>query len=280
MKAVKKRLTPKAAARRYGRIAVGGSIILVIVLLAVLAPYIASYDPAKQDLNNKCALPSAEHIFGTDIYGRDLFARIIYGGRVTLIVSFGIQFFAVVLGAICGLVCGYFKSLDMLIMRFMEGLNSIPGILLALIMTQVFGPSMFNLMVALTIGLIPGITRMTRSQVLSLREKEFIESEKAMGASNFRIIFGHIMPSCSHYLIIRFITGFAGNILATASLSYLGVGLDPSIPNWGSIVANGQGLMLIYPHLVLYPGIAITITAFAFSMFGEGMREILDPKLR
>ena len=280
MKAVKKRLTPKAAARRYGRIAVGGSIILVIVLLAVLAPYIASYDPAKQDLSNKCALPSAEHIFGTDIYGRDLFARIIYGGRVTLIVSFGIQFFAVVLGAICGLVCGYFKSLDMLIMRFMEGLNSIPGILLALIMTQVFGPSMFNLMVALTIGLIPGITRMTRSQVLSLREKEFIESEKAMGASNFRIIFGHIMPSCSHYLIIRFITGFAGNILATASLSYLGVGLDPSIPNWGSIVANGQGLMLIYPHLVLYPGIAITITAFAFSMFGEGMREILDPKLR
>lgn len=280
MKAVKKRLTPKAAARRYGRIAVGGSIILVIVLLAVFAPYIASYDPAKQDLSNKCALPSAEHIFGTDIYGRDLFARIIYGGRVTLIVSFGIQFFAVVLGAICGLVCGYFKSLDMLIMRFMEGLNSIPGILLALIMTQVFGPSMFNLMVALTIGLIPGITRMTRSQVLSLREKEFIESEKAMGASNFRIIFGHIMPSCSHYLIIRFITGFAGNILATASLSYLGVGLDPSIPNWGSIVANGQGLMLIYPHLVLYPGIAITITAFAFSMFGEGMREILDPKLR
>lgn len=280
MKAVKKRLTPKAAARRYGRIAVGGSIILVIVLLTVLAPYIASYDPAKQDLSNKCALPSAEHIFGTDIYGRDLFARIIYGGRVTLIVSFGIQFFAVVLGAICGLVCGYFKSLDMLIMRFMEGLNSIPGILLALIMTQVFGPSMFNLMVALTIGLIPGITRMTRSQVLSLREKEFIESEKAMGASNFRIIFGHIMPSCSHYLIIRFITGFAGNILATASLSYLGVGLDPSIPNWGSIVANGQGLMLIYPHLVLYPGIAITITAFAFSMFGEGMREILDPKLR
>ena len=280
MKAVKKRLTPKAAARRYGRIAVGGSIILVIVLLAVLAPYIASYDPAKQDLNNKCALPSAEHIFGTDIYGRDLFARIIYGGRVTLIVSFGIQFFAVVLGAICGLVCGYFKSLDMLIMRFMEGLNSIPGILLALIMTQVFGPSMFNLMVALTIGLIPGITRMTRSQVLSLREKEFIESEKAMGASNFRIIFGHIMPSCSHYLIIRFITGFAGNILATASLSYLGVGLDPSIPNWGAIVASGQGLMLIHPHLILYPGIAITITAFAFSMFGEGMREILDPKLR
>ena len=262
MKAVKKRLTPKAAARRYGRIAVGGTIILIIVLLAVFAPYITSYDPAKQDLTNKCALPSAEHIFGTDIYGRDLFSRIIYGGRVTLIVSFGVQFFAVVLGAISGLVCGYFKSLD------------------TLIMTQVFGPSMFNLMVALTIGLIPGITRMTRSQVLSLREKEFIESEKAMGASNFRIIFGHIMPSCSHYLIIRFITGFAGNILATASLSYLGVGLDPSIPNWGSIVANGQGLMLIYPHLVLYPGIAITITAFAFSMFGEGMREILDPKLR
>lgn len=280
MKAVKRRRTPKAAAKRYGRIVVGGTIILVIVLLAVFAPYITSYDPAKQDLTNKCARPDAEHIFGTDVYGRDLFARIIYGGRVTLIVSFGVQFCAVVLGAVCGLVCGYFKSLDTLIMRLMEGLNSIPGILLALIMTQVFGPSMFNLMVALTIGLIPGITRMTRSQVLSLREKEFIESEKAMGASNFRIIFGHIMPSCSHYFIIRFITGFAGNILATASLSYLGVGLDPSIPNWGAIVASGQGLMLIHPHLVIYPGVAITITAFAFSMFGEGMREILDPKLR
>lgn len=280
MTTVKRRLTPKAAAKRYGRIAIGGSIILIITLLAIFAPFITSYDPAVQDLSNKCALPSSEHLFGTDIYGCDLFARIIYGTRITLIVSFGVQFIGVVLGATFGLICGYFKSLDAIIMRIMEGVHSIPGILLALVMTQVFGPSTFNLMVALTIGLIPGITRMTRSQVLSLRQKEFIESEKAMGAGHFRIIIGHILPSCSHYLIIRFITGFAGNILATASLSYLGVGLDPSIPNWGAIVSSGQSLMLIYPHLILYPGIAITITAFAFSMFGEGMREILDPKLR
>lgn len=280
MHSTKRRLTPKAAVKRYGRIAIGGSIILIMIVMAVFAAYIAPFDPNAQDLLNKTQRPCAEHLFGTDVYGRDLFSRVVYGTRITLLVALGVQLSAVVIGAILGLICGYFKYLDSIIMRIMEGLHSLPAILLAMVLTQAFGKGVFNLMIALVIAALPGIVRMTRSQVLSLREKEFIESERAMGAGNFRIIFLHILPSCSHYLIIRCITGFAGNILATASLSYLGVGLDPSVPNWGAIVADGQSLMLIYPHLILYPGIAITLTAFAFSMFGEGMREIMDPKLR
>lgn len=280
LKTKKRRRTPKAFVRRYLRVMIGGSIIALLIICAVFAPLICKYDPSIVDMANTSALPSSEHLFGTDVYGRDLFAQVVYGTRVTLLLALGVQFFAVVVGAVCGLLCGYFRRVDTILMRIMEGLHSIPMILLAMVLTQALGKGVDKLMIALVVAALPGITRMTRSQVLSLRQKEFIESEKAMGASSLRIIFLHVLPSCSHYLIIRCITGFSGTILATASLSFLGVGLDPSIPNWGSIISRGQGMMLIYPHLIIYPGIAISLTVFAFSMFGEGMREIMDPKLK
>lgn len=279
-KKARKRMLPKAFIKRYGRIIFGGTVIAILIFIAICAPYLTKYDPAEVNITIASQAPSDEHIFGTDPFGRDMYSRIIYGTRVTLIMAFGVQAIVVIFGAIFGMLCGYFKRFDAIVMRIMEALHSIPGILLAMVLAQMLGKGMFKLMIALAIPLMPGVTRMTRSQVLSLRQKEFIESEKAMGANDLRVIFLHILPSCSHYLIIRVIAGFAGTILSTASLSYLGIGLDPNIPNWGSIVADGQKLMLIHPHLIIYPGIAITLTAFSFSLLGEGVREVLDPKLK
>lgn len=276
----RKRRRPKAFLRRYGRVLIGASILGVIVLLALLAPVLARFDPNQTDMALTKAPPSAEHWFGTDIYGRDLFARVIYGARITLLVAFGVQVLAVALGALCGLLSGYYHRVDTVLTRIMEGLAAMPQLLLAMVITSVLGPGPFKMILSLVICSLPAITRMVRGQVLSLREKEFIESEKAMGASGARTIFRHILPHCSSYLLIRFNTGLSSTVLTLASLSYMGVGLDPSIPNWGAIIADGQGLMMLYVHLVLSPGLAICITVFACCMLGDGLRDILDPKYR
>ena len=277
---VKKRRTPKAFIRRYGRIMIGGAIIAVLLFAALFAPFITSFDPNAVNMEEDCVAPNDVHWFGTDIYGRDLFARVIYGTRITLIVALGTQFFVVIIGAVCGLLCGYYRRVDTILMRVMEGLNSLPQLLLALVVSSVLGAGVGKLMFSLVICALPSITRMMRGQVLSLREKEFIEGEKAMGAGDIRTIFLHILPNCFPYLIIRFNTGLASTVLSMASLSFLNVGLDPNIPNWGAIIADGQRMMLLHPYMVVLPGVAICLTVFGFCLFGEGLRDILDPKLQ
>lgn len=276
----RKRRKPKAFVKRYGRIMIGGVIVGILVITAIFAPLLAPSDPNEVNMGNAKKLPSIENRFGTDVFGRDLFSRIIYGTRITLVVALGVQTFVIIMGSICGLLAGYYRRVDGILMRFMEGLAAMPQLLLALVIASVLGPGIFKMMIALVVSALPAITRMMRSQVLSLREKEFIESEKAMGASDFRTIFLHILPHCSSYLLIRFNTGLASTVLALASLSYLGVGLNPAIPNWGAIIADGQDFLLLYPHLVVFPGLAICLTVFGFSMMGEGLRDILDPRLQ
>lgn len=280
MKKNKKRRKPKAFLRRYARVMVGGLIIAFFIFSAVFAPLITVYDPGQTDMTVAKQAPSPEHPFGTDTYGRDLFSRVVYGTRITLIVALGVQFLVVNIGAVCGLLCGYYRRVDSILMRIMEGLAALPQLLLALVIASVLGAGTGKVMIALTICGLPAITRMMRGQVLSLREKEFIEGEKAMGASDLRTIFLHILPHCSPYLLIRFNTGLSGTVLAMASLAFLNCGLDPSIPNWGALVAEGQELILLYPHMVLFPGLAICLTVFGFCLFGEGIRDILDPKLQ
>lgn len=274
------RRKPAAFMRRYARVIVGGSIIGVIVLIAIFAPLLAPYDPVVLDMANAKMPPNPAHPFGTDIYGRDLLSRVLYGTRITLVVALGVQVLVLTVGATCGLLCGYYRRVDAILMRVMEGLSAIPQLLLSLVIASVLGPGPIKMMIALVASGLPGITRMVRSQVLSLREKEFVESEKAMGANDLRTIFLHILPHCFSYLIIRFNTGISNTILSLTSLSYLGVGLDPSIPNWGAIIADGQALLLMHIHLVLSPGLAICITVFGFCMLGDGLRDILDPKLK
>jgi ABC-type dipeptide/oligopeptide/nickel transport system permease subunit len=277
---VKKRRTQKAFIKRYLRIMIGAFLILILVVMAVFAPVIATHDPNEIDMTSLLQAPSSEHYFGTDSVGRDVFSRIVYGAQISLLIGLGVQALSILVGTVLGLICGYFRGADLVIMRIMEGLMAMPGLLLTFVMTSVLGTGVLNLIISLSIGRIPTLCRTLRGQVLSLREKEYIESEKAMGATNVRTIFLHILPQCTNYLVLRFTTGISGAIMAISSLAYLGVGLKPEIPNWGTIIAQGQAYLLTKPYLVIYPGIMISITIFGFTMFGEGLREVLDPKLK
>ena len=266
--------------RRYGRVIIGGSLVAILVLVAIFAPFLTKYDPNAVDTSIAKMPPNAEHIFGTDIYGRDLFSRTVYGSRITIAVGLLVQLVTIVVGSVCGLLCGYYRKVDNIISRFMEGLAAMPGMLLTLVMCSVLGPGMVQVVIAMVISRLPGMTRMMRSQVLSLREKEFVESAKAMGSPDFRTIFLHILPHTSHYLFIRFTTGISRCMLGLAGLAFLGVGLDPSIPNWGSIISDGQALLFVYPYMIVYPGIALCICVLGFNLLGEGLRDTLDPRYK
>lgn len=276
----RKRLKPMRFLAKYGRLILGGGIIGLIIFGSIFAPFLTQYDPEIYNLDIRKQLPSAEHLLGTDNYGRDMFTRILYGGRTTLIVAFGSKALGILLGTVLGLICGYYKWAEKILMRILDAMATIPNLLLCLMMVAIFGAGTVNLIIAMAIGSIPGTARMVRNQVLSLKEKEYIESEHAMGASDARTMFMHILPSCTSYLIVAFSSGLAGAVLSMTSLSYLGLGLSPVIPNWGGMINEAQHLMFGTPHLVLYPGIATCLAVFGFAMLGDGVRDLLDPRLR
>ena len=275
-----RRIQPLRFIQKYGRLLIGGTIIAVVLFGAIFAPFLTDYDTETLDLDNIKQEPSAEHVLGTDRYGRDMLTRILYGSRTTLIVALGVQILVTVAGTVLGLICGYYSKAEKFLMRILDAFSTVPNLLLCLMMVSIFGAGTLNLIVAMSISAIPGTARMVRNQVLSLREKEYIESEKAMGASDLRTVGLHILPACSSYLIVRFSSGLAGSVLSMTSLSYLGLGLSPLIPSWGGMVYEGQGFIFGTPHLVLYPALAICIAVFGFSLLGDGIRDLLDPKLR
>lgn len=266
--------------KRNGRFIIGGSIVAVILFGAIFAPLLTPWNPEVGELVDASMKPNAEHIMGCDYYGRDIFARVLYGSRTTLIVAIGAQLITTVVGTILGLICGYYKWAEKILMRILEAFNQIPNLLLCLMMVAIFGAGTVNLMLAMAVGTIPSLARMIRNQVLSLREKEFIESEKAMGASDLRTLFVHMVPAFSSYLIVRFTTSLAGCVLRMTSLSFLGLGLSPIIPSWGGMISEGQTLLFSTPHMVFWPAFAICLTVFGFSMLGDAVRDKLDPKLR
>lgn len=266
--------------RKNGRTIIGGTIIAVVILCSIFAPLLTSWDPEEVNLVAQKELPSSEHIMGTDYLGRDIWSRVLYGSRTTLIVSIGAEVFLVVVGTILGLACGYYKRLEKILMRILDAFATVPNLLLCMLMISVFGAGVIQMIIALAIHGIPGLARMVRNQVLSLREKEYIESEYAMGASDIRTLFRHILPACSSYLLVRFSNGLAGMVLSMTSLSFLGIGLDPTIASWGGIVQDGQKLMFALPHLVFFPALVICITVFGFAMLGDGLRDRFDPRLR
>ena len=280
IKKVKKRRTPKAWMKRYFRVILGGTIVALMILFSIFGPMITTYDPYATDMANAMAAPSAEHWFGTDNYGRDYFTRIAYGGRTTIAIAVLAQVLIVSSGIVTGMLCGYYGKFDMVCMRIMEAIHSLPSMLTVIIIASLIGQGFGSVLIALLLGGIVGVTRNLRGQVLRLRSLEFVEAEKAMGASACRTIFLHILPQTFNYLIIRFSTGLSSAVLTTASLSYLGIGLPPEIPNWGAMISEAQGIMLLYPNLVIWPGICIVLVVFGFSLMGEGLRDILDPKYR
>lgn len=280
MQKQRKRRPLKAFLRRYGRVIIGGFFVIIVVLMAIFAPLLATHDPYYIDMSQAKMEPCAEHWFGTDQYGRDIFSRVVYGSRITLIVAIGVQVLVVTIGTTLGLLCGYYKRFDAICSRVMEGLAALPQLLLALAIATLLGEGTFNVIFSLVICALPSIVRAVRSLVISLREREFVECEKAMGASDFRTIFLHILPHCSNYLLIRCATGISGTIGTQSTLAFLGVGLDPTIPSWGASISDGQAFLFFYPYMSVIPGLIICMAVFGFTMLGEGLRDILDPKLK
>lgn len=277
----KKRMKPQVFVRKYWRLILGGLIIATVVFCSIFAPALTSFDPEYVDMLNMKLKPGEQgHLLGTDALGRDVWARILYGSRSTLLVAIGAEVLGTIMGAVLGLLCGYYTKVEKILMRFLDGFSTIPNLLLCMMMVSIFGAGIPNLILAMSIGGVPGTARMVRNQVLSLREKEFIESEKAMGANDSRTVGLHILPHCVSYLIVRFSNGLAGAVLSMTSLSYLGLGLDPTTASWGGIIQEAQTLMFIHPHIVTAATIAISITVFGFSILGDGVRDLLDPRLK
>ena len=259
----------------------GLAVIVVLVTSALLAPWVAPYDPSKMDVRARLQGPSLKHVLGTDNFGRDIFSRIVYASRISLVIGFVAVGIGAVFGGITGAVSGYYgRGLDSLLMRTMDVLLSIPQIILAIAIVGAMGASLLNLMIAVGISVLPRYARLVRASAMSLRDLEFIEAARAAGASDLRIILQNIIPNCMAPLIVLSTLGVAQAILSAATLSFLGLGIQPPTPEWGSMLSDGRQFLRNAPHITIFPGLAIVIVVMALNMLGDGLRDALDPKLR
>ena len=258
----------------------GGSIVLLMLLVAIFAPLIAPHDPLSMDIPNLLSPPSFSHLFGTDDYGRDVFSRVLYGTRISLFVGFVVSLFTGLVGVAIGLISGAFPRIDNPLMRIIDAVMAIPSILLALAIVAALGPSVTTTIIALAVTRTPRTARIIRGTVLSIRQKDYIESARALGVSNARILWRHILINCIGPVLVQQSFIFAYSVLSEAGLSFLGVGVPPPTPTWGNIISEGRGSMGVAPWIMLYPGIAISLTVLGINMLGDGLRDVLDPKHR
>jgi peptide/nickel transport system permease protein len=260
---------------------VGGIIILMLIFTAIFANYIAPYPFYEQNLENTLAAPSRAHLFGTDDLGRDIFSRVVYGSRVSLQVGFIAVGISIIIGGALGAIAGFYgNKIDNVIMRCMDVLLAIPGILLAIAIVSALGPGLRNVMIAVGIGSIPSYARIVRASVLSIRDQEFIEAARAIGANDFRIISKHILPNCLAPIIVQGTLGVAGAILSAAGLSFIGLGIQPPNPEWGAMLSGARAVIRYAWHVPTFPGLAIMITILALNLLGDGLRDALDPRLK
>lgn len=265
--------------RKYRQIVMGTVMFSIVLICAIFAPIIAG-DPSFYDVPNRMQSPSWEHPFGTDIFGRDVFSRTIYGARTSLAISVTVTVFSGIVGIILGLVAGYFDRCDAVIMRIMDALMAFPNILLALVIVAALGAGAFNVVVALSIAAVPGVTRMTRGVVLTVRELDHVAAAKASGAKTVRILLRHIFMLCVSPITVILTLILATTTLSEASLTFLGVGLPPELPSWGNIIADGRAYISTAWWLTVIPGFAILWTVVSVNVLGDGIRDILDPRLR
>lgn len=255
--------------------------IILLSLVAIFADQIAPYGMREQNLSNALQFPNATHWLGTDDLGRDILSRIIYGTRVSLTVGVSAVVLALIIGGILGVVAGYYKGwVDTLIMRFCDILLSIPSILLAIAIVASLGSSLQNLIIAIGIANIPIFARIIRSGVISVKEQEFIEASEALGANDVRIIFKHIIPNIMSPIIVQSSMGVATAILSAVGLGFIGLGLEASIAEWGTMLNSGRGYIRTHYYLTLYPGLVIMLTVLSFNLLGDGLRDAIDPKMR
>lgn len=261
-------------------IVIGGVLFLILLFLSVGAPLFTSQDPLEVNMKLVNQAPSAEHLFGTDAYGRDVLARCLYGGRVSFKVGVLTVCCTAVLGTFLGLWAGYFRKVDLIVMRAIDGLTAFPAIVLGMALIAVFGQDDWNLILALSIVYTPGMTRIVRSVVLSVKESEYIEAARAIGAKTMRIQLRHILPNIVSPLIVQATLIFGYAVLAEAGLSYLGLGTQPPNPSWGNILNEGKSSMMVAPWLTTIPGIFIFSTVLSLNLLGDGLRDRFDPKLK
>jgi peptide/nickel transport system permease protein len=262
--------------------AVGGLfVILLLVGMAVFAPYLSPYGPNKMNAGPRLVSPSLKHPLGTDSFGRDQLSRIIYGARISLYVGFIAVGIGAIFGGFIGAVVGYYGGkIDNVLMRLMDILLAVPQIILSIAIVGALGANLTNLMIAVGVSQIPRYARIVRASALSVRGQEYVEAARAIGASDLRIIIENILPNCMAPIIVQSTLGVASAILSAAALSFLGLGIQPPTAEWGSMLSLGRQYMRNAPHLTFYPGLAIAIVVLALNLFGDGLRDALDPKLR
>jgi len=269
----------REAFRRHPTALIGGAILIVMIAMAIFAPWLNTIDPQQVFPIKRLRPPSATSWFGTDMLGRDVYSRVIYGARVSLVVGLAVALLSTVLGLAIGLVTGYLRRLDAVVMRIMDGLMSIPSVLLAIALMALTKASMGNVIVAITLAEVPRVVRLVRSLVLTLREQPFIEAAIASGTMLPLILVRHILPNIVAPLLVQgtYVCGSA--MITEAILSFIGAGTPPNIPSWGNIMAEGRSLVQIASYLIIFPSICLSLTVLAVNLLGDGMRDALDPRL-
>jgi peptide/nickel transport system permease protein len=264
------------------RLLVMGLVILTpLLLVAIFAPYLTDYDPLRINPINRLHPPGGEHVFGTDDFGRDVFSRVIYGARISLRVGFLTALMASLAGVIVGSLAGYYRGiLDVILMRIMDGLMAFPGVLLAIMIMATLGPHEINVVLAMTIVYTPRIARVVRGAVLEIREMDYIDGARAVGAGDFRILSRHILPNTLSPVLVQITFCFAWAVLVEAALSFVGLGTPPPAPSWGNIIADGRTYVRTAPWLLIFPGLMISLTVLALNILGDGLRDLLDPRMR
>jgi peptide/nickel transport system permease protein len=269
-------------ARRNPLAAAGVAMVGLFVLCAALAPWLAGQDPAAIDLPARLSAPSSQHWFGSDELGRDIFSRVVYGARISMLVGVGVVSVSLGLGLVAGCVAGYYGGVidRLLTIVVMNAFLSFPGLLLAIAFVAFLGPGMVNLILALSIGGWVGYARLVRAQVLAAREREYVEAARALGASDWRIVTRHILPNILQPVIVQAAIGMAGAVLAEATMSFLGLGVPPPTPSWGSMLNDARAHLFDAPHMALFPAAAVMLAVLSFNLIGDALRDRMDPRSR
>jgi peptide/nickel transport system permease protein len=265
--------------RRYPTVAAGGAIIVVMLLVAVFAPVLTSFDPTAIAPSQRIRDPSVAHWFGTDMLGRDIYARTLYGTRISLLVGFSVALLASAAGTLVGVIAGFVRALDGVIMRVMDGMMSIPPILLAIALMALTRASVQNVVISIAVTEFPRVARLVRGVVLSLREQPYVEAALAAGTRTPTIIWRHIIPNTLAPLMVQATFICASAMITEAILSFIGAGTPPTVPSWGNIMAEGRALWQIKPFIVFFPAVFLSVTVLAVNLLGDGMRDALDPRL-
>jgi peptide/nickel transport system permease protein len=259
---------------------IGLAVVLLLVLAAIVGPMLTGVDPTAMRIRNRFKPPSEAFLFGTDQFGRDVLTRVLHGARLSLTIGLSVALMSGLVGTAIGIASGYFRRLDSLLMRCMDALLAFPAILLAIGISAALGPQTTSVIVALGVAYVPRTARITRASTLVIREMEYMEAARLAGASHLRMIFRHILPNCMGPLVVQLTFVFAYAILAEAALSFLGIGPPPPAPSWGNIIAEGRDYSIEAWWIMLFPGIAISLAALGMNLLGDGLRDVLDPRLK